>query len=118
MIPTIHLPRKSVKHFKLEDKELFMSLDARAIQHFQKANKKGFLKILEELQSAEKAGEAPIYELLQLLASCVKYPTGQPVGMKFFKDYDDLVIVEVFIPMLLELYGDNLPKAKDEAEKK
>lgn len=118
MIPTIHLPRKSVKHFKLEDQELFISLDARAIQHFQKANKKGFFKVFEEFQRAEKAGEVPIYELLQLLASCVKYPTGQPVGMKFFKDYDDLVILDLLVPMLSELYGDNLPKAKDETEKK
>lgn len=118
MIPTIHLPRKSVKHFKLEDKELFMSLDARAIEHFQKANKKGFLKVLAGFKRAEKAGEVPIYDILQLLASCVKYPTGQPVGMKFFKDYDDLVIIDLLMPMLVELYGDNLPKAKDEAEKK
>lgn len=119
MIPTIHLPRKNVKHFKLEDgTELFMSLDARSIAHFQTANKMGFLKVLNALHSIKTSESLPIFEIMKLLGSCVKYSTGQPVGWKFFKDYDEFFIVQTLLPMLFELWGENLPKAKDESEKK
>lgn len=115
---TIHLPRKKIKKFKLEDKELILCIDAVAINHFQKANKKGFLKLLEEIKEAEEKGEAPIYETLQLLGSCTHYPTGQPVGIKFFKDYDEFSVANLLMPMLFELYEDNLPKANGDVEKK
>ena len=115
---TIHLPRKKVKRFKLEDKELMLSIDATSINHFQKANKKGFLKLLEELQEAQQRGEAPFYQMIQLLGSCTHYANGQPVGVKFFKDYDEMEIIQQLMPMLFELYGDNLPTANGDAEKK
>lgn len=119
MIPTIHLPRQKIKKFKLEDgREFMLCLNATSINHFQTVNKKGFLKFYEELQNSKAEGGAPIYETIQLLASCVKYPTGQPVGMKFFKDYDDFEIAAIFGPMLSELFAGNLPAPKDDSEKK
>lgn len=115
---SIQFPRKKVKKFKLEDKELMLAIDSTSINHFQKVNKKGFLKLLNELQESEKNGEAPIYEMMQLLGSCTHFMTGQPVGMKFFKEYDEFVIVNELIPQLFELFNDNLPKAQNESEKK
>ena len=118
MVQTIHLPRKKIKRFKLGDKTLILTLDARTIHHFQSANKKGFLKLIKEFQVAQEMEEAPAYEMIQLLGSCVQYQTGQPVGVKFFKDYDELRVIELLMPMLTELYDGNLPKANGENEKK
>ena len=114
---TIHLARKKVKRFILDGKELTLSIDVTSINHFQKANKKGFLKLLEELQNAQADGDMPFYQMLQLLGSCTHY-MGQPVGVEFFKEYDELEIISQLLPMLFELYGDNLPEAKDNSEKK
>ena len=102
----------------LEDKELMLAIDSTSINHFQKVNKKGFLKLLNELQESEKNGEAPIYEMMQLLGSCVHYMTGQPVGMKFFQEYDEFTVVNELISQLFELFNGNLPEAKDDTEKK
>lgn len=118
MIPTIYLPRKKVKKFKFEDKEFLLVIDALTINHFQKSNKKGFLKLVEELQDAEKNKEVPIFEIIQLLGSCMRYATGNPVTTKFFKDYDDFAVAEILMPELQELFDDNMPKAKDDSEKK
>lgn len=115
---TIQLPRKKVKKFMLEDQELMLVIDSVSIHHFQKVNKKGFLKLLNELQESEKNGEAPIYEMMQLLGSCTHRLTGQPVGIEFFKEYDEFVIVNELIPMLFELFSGNLPEPKNEQEKK
>ena len=115
---SIQLQRKKIKKFKLEDKELIMAIDSFTISHFQRVNQKGFLKLLEELQESQKKGEAPIYEMMQLLGSCVKFPTGQPVTTEFFKDYDEFDIVSKLIPELFELFSGNLPEPKSDAEKK
>ena len=115
---TIHLSRKSVKKFKLENKEYIMCLDSMTVRHYQKTYKKGFLKLLEELKASEQNGEAPIYEILQLLGSCVRHATGQPVGMKFLQQFDEFMLVQTLSPLLFDLYEDNLPKAKDDSEKK
>ena len=115
---SIQLRRKKVKKFMLEDKELMLSIDSTTINHFQKVNKKGFLKLMEELQNAEKNGEMPIKEMIQLLGSCTQYMNGQPVGYKFFKDYDEFDIISKLMPELYSLFSENLPKPKVESEKK
>ena len=115
---TIQLQRKRVKKFKLEDKELMLAIDSTSINHFQRTHKKGFLKTLQEIQDMGVNGDLPIYELIQVLGSCTHYMTGQPVGIKFFKNYDDFDIVTQLAPELFGLFESNMPKAKDESEKK
>ena len=115
---SIQLQRKKVKKFMLEDKELMLAIDSTSINHFQKTYKKGFLKSLEQLQEMAKNDDLPIYEMIQLLGSCTHYMTGQPVGVEFFDDYDSFDVVNVLVPELFELFSGNLPKAKDDTEKK
>lgn len=114
---TIHLPRKKVKKFILEGQELTLSIDSISINHFQRANKKGFLKLLDEIEKSQVNGNLPLYQMLQLLGSCT-HLNGQPVGVKFFKDYDEVAIARLIVPMLFELFEGNLPKPNNKHEKK
>ena len=115
---TIHLQRKKIKKFMLEEKELMLAIDSTSINHYQKVNKKGFLKALNEIQESGQNGEVPIFELIQLLGSCTHYLTGQPVGVEFFANYDDFDIINTLAPELFGLFEGNLPTAKGEHEKK
>ncbi len=117
-VPTIHLPRKREKRFKLDDQEFSMSLDARAIDHFQKSRKKGFLKMINVLAKKEKNGEYDLESLLHLLGACIKYSNGRSVGVEFVRQFDEFVLVDELMPLLMELMPQDLPKAKEQSEKK
>lgn len=117
-VPTIHLPRKREKRFKLGDQEFSMSLDARAIDYFQKSRKQGFLKVMSQLEKKGKNGEHDLESYLHLLGACIKYPNGRSVGADFLRQFDEFVLVNELLPLWAELLPQDLPEAKKEAEKK
>lgn len=117
-VPTIHLPRKREKRFKLGDQEFSMSLDARAIDCFQKSRKRGFLKVMSQLRKKEKNGEYDLESYLHLLGACIKYPNGRSVGVEFIRQFDEWVLASELLPLLGELMTQDLPEAKQESEKK
>ena len=44
--------------------------------------------------------------------------TRKVLGAKFFKDYDELGIIEALSPAMMELLNKEMPEAKNTSEKK
>ena len=90
-----------------------MSLSLKNIQHFQDSNKIGLQSALEKMQQGD------LEMILKLIYSMVSdKKTGRVLGAKFFKEFDELEIIEALSPVLTELLNKDMPTAKNEAEKK
>ena len=110
---SIHLGKKKIVEFAMNDIEYIATLDNYAIDHFQKHNKKGLLSAMEEMKKEN------ITVIIQLLGSMIREKkTNRIIGVNYLKQFDTFDILYALTPVLSELFPDNLPEASDNSEKK
>lgn len=109
----INLANRKEVEVNINGRECVMSLSLKNIQHFQDSNKIGLQSALEKMQQGD------LEMILKLIYSMVSdKKTGRVLGAKFFKEFDELEIIEALSPVLTELLNKDMPTAKNEAEKK
>lgn len=115
----IHLKKKSIVELEINGVEFIATLDNYAIDHFQRHNKIGLLNFYETMKNGEKDGTVDLTQIIKLLGSLVRYKdTNRIVGAKFFDQFDTIAVVSSLTPVIAEAFGNNLPEASNEAEKK
>lgn len=109
----INLSNRKQIELNINGKECIMSLSLKNIQHFQDSNKLGLQQALEKMKNGD------ITVVLSLIYSMISdKKTGKVLGAKFFKDFDEIEIIEALSPSLKTLLNKEMPEAKNEAEKK
>lgn len=109
----INLSNRKQVELKINGKECIMSLSLKNIQHFQDSNKIGLQKALDKMQNGD------LTVILNLIYSMISdKKTGKVLGAKFFKDFDELELIEALSPSLETLISKEMPKAKNKSEKK
>lgn len=109
----INLANRKEVEICINGTECVMSLALKNINHFQESNKIGLQQALEKMQSGD------LEMILKLIYSMVSNKkSGKVMGEKFFKDFDELSIVEALSPIVAELLNKDMPEAKNETEKK
>lgn len=110
---SIHLTKKKIVPIEINGIKCEAVLDNYSIDHFQRTNKKGLLKALNEMKKEN------ITAIMQLLGSLVREKkTGRILGYKYFNQFDSIQVMELLTPVLMELFPGNLPTPKNETEKK
>lgn len=110
----INLANRKEIEVLLNGRECVMSLAIKNINHFQETNKIGFQQALEKILN-----DGDLEMILKLIYSITSdKKTGRVLGAKFFKDFDELEIIEALSPVLTELLNKDMPTAKSESEKK
>lgn len=109
----INLANRKEVEVNINGRECVMSLALKNISHFQDSNKIGLQSALEKMQQGD------LEMILKLIYSMVSdKKTGRVLGAKFFKEFDELEIIEALSPVLTELLNKDMPEAKSESEKK
>lgn len=109
----INLSNRKQIEMNINGKECIMSLALKNIQHFQDSNKLGLQQALDKMQNGD------ITIVLNLIYSMVSdKKTGKILGAKFFKDFDEIEVIEALSPSLQALFNKEMPEAKSETEKK
>lgn len=109
----INLSNRKQIELNINGKECVMSLALKNIQHFQDANKIGLQKALDKMQNGD------LTVILLLIYSMISdKKTGKVLGEKFFKDFDELELIEALSPALQTLISKEMPEAKNNSEKK
>lgn len=109
----INLANRKEVEVKINGKDCIVSLALKNISHFQESNKMGLQQALEKMKKDD------LEIVLKLIYSMVSdKKTGKVLGAKFFKDFDELQIIEALSPVLTELLNKDMPEAKNESEKK
>lgn len=109
----VNLANRKEVEVNINGTECIVSLSLKNITHFQEGNKIGLIKALDKM----KKGDLKI--ILKLIYSMVSdKKTGRVLGYKFFKDFDELNIIEALSPVLEELLNKDMPEAKNTSEKK
>ena len=109
----INLSNRKQVEVNINGNECIVSLSLKNITHFQENTKMGLQKALAKLQK----GDLKI--MLKLIYSMVSdKKTGRVLGYKFFKDFDELEIVQALEPIISELINKDMPEAKNTSEKK
>ena len=110
---SMHLCKKRIVELNINGNDYIATLDNYAIDHFQKHNKKGLLKAIDEL------GHDNITVMIELLGSLIREKkTNRIVGVKFIRQFDVFDVITSLSPVLTELFAENLPQAEDESQKK
>ena len=110
---SMHLGKKRIVELNINGVEYIATLDNYAIDHFQKHNKKGLLKAIDEL------GHDNITSMIELLGSLIREKkTNKIVGIEFVKQFDVFDTITHLSPVLTELFAENLPEATEEEQKK
>ena len=110
---SMHLGKKRIVELNINGVEYIATLDNYAIDHFQKHNKKGLLKTIDEL------GHDNITSMIELLGSLIREKkTNKIVGIEFVKQFDVFDTITHLSPVLTELFAENLPEATEEEQKK
>lgn len=109
----INLANRKEVEVNVNGTECIVSLTTKNITHFQENNKMGLAKALEKMNK----GDLPT--VLKLIYSMISDKnTGRILGRKFFKDYDEMGIIQAFTPIIQKLISEEMPQAKNEKEKK
>lgn len=109
----ITLSKKKTVPVKINGKDCLICLDTQTIDNFQIVNKIG---LNEAIDLMSKGRTTVIYKLI---CSMVRdKATGQILGKNFFKKFDEMDTIKFLQPVIMELLGSELPKAKNESEKK
>lgn len=104
---------KVVLELEIGEEDYIATVDINTVAHYKKDNKSSFL------QDIQKVGELDEEVIIKLLGSIVrKSEKSNPVGAKFFEQYNPLAVIEMFTPVLVEVLGLNMPEATNETEKK
>ena len=110
---SIHLGKKKIIEFTMNDMECIATLDNYTIDHFQKHNKKGLLRAMDEVRKDN------VTVIIQLLGSMIREKKSNRIlGINYLKQFDTFDILASLTPVLTELCPDNLPVASDNSEKK
>ena len=109
----INLANRKEVEVNINGTECVMSLALKNINHFQESNKIGLQQALEKMQKGD------LEMILKLIYSMVSNKkSGKVLGAKFFKDFDELSIVESLSPVVEKLLNKDMPAAKNNSEKK
>lgn len=109
----INLANRKEVEVNINGTECVISLAVKNINHFQESSKIGLQKALDKM----KKGDLNI--ILKLIYSMVSdKKTGRVLGYKFFKDFDEMEIIQALQPIIMELLNKDMPQAKSETEKK
>lgn len=109
----INLANRKEVEVNINGTECVMSLALKNINHFQESNKIGLQQALEKMQKGD------LEMILKLIYSMVSNKkSGKVLGAKFFKDFDELSIIETLSPIVTELINKEMPAAKNNSEKK
>ena len=109
----INLANRKEVEVNINGTECVMSLALKNINHFQESNKIGLQQALEKMQKGD------LEMILKLIYSMVSNKkSGKVLGAKFFKDFDELSIIETLSPIVTELINKEMPEAKNNSEKK
>lgn len=109
----INLANRKEVEVLLNGRECVMSLALKNISHFQETNKIGLQQALVKMQQGD------LEMVLKLIYSMVSdKKTGRILGAKFFKEFDELSIMEALSPVMEKLLDKEMPTAKSESEKK
>lgn len=104
---------KAILDVEICGENYIATVDFKTIAYYKKEFKSSFL------QDIQKIGEMDEMIIIQLLSSMVrKTEESAPVGIKFFKQFNPIAVIEQFTPVLIEVLGVNMPEAKDVTEKK
>lgn len=110
----INLANRKEVEVLLNGRECVMSLALKNINHFQETNKIGFQKALEKILN-----DGDFEMILKLIYSITSdKKTGKILGAKFFKNFDELDIINSLTDIVIKLLDKEIPKAKSESEKK
>ena len=109
----INLASKKEVEVNINGTECVVSLTLKNIQHFQQSNKIGLQKALDKFKNGD------LNLILKLIYSMVSdKKTGRILGYKFFKDFDELGIIQALQPIIERLISEEMPEAKTTSEKK
>lgn len=109
----INLANRREVEVLLNGKECVVSLALKNIDHFQESNKTALTEGLEKMKNGD------LKMILKLIYSMVSdKKTGKVLGDKFFKDFDEMNIIQALSPVITELINKEMPGAKSETEKK
>lgn len=115
----IHLKKKTVIPVEINDRECILTIDAETIDHFQRTHNVGMLKFYERMASQQKIGKIEVKPIIKLLGSIIRDAnTNKILGTQFLSQFDDLSVIQHLSPLLNEVFSDNMPAAKGDAEKK
>lgn len=108
----VNLSKKKVVPILLNEMECVAVLDNTTIDHFQRANKIGFLKALEGMEQNE-------FGTIKKLAGSIlrEKSNSRILGTKYFNQFDDFELVAFITPVIKQLLP-NLPQAQGNTEKK
>lgn len=110
----INLATRKESEVVINGRECVISFTVKNISHFQESNKG--LGIQEALGKMQNGDLDMILKLIYSMVSDKK--TGKVLGQKFFKDYDEMGIIQSLSPIITELISKEMPEAKNESEKK
>lgn len=109
----INLSNRKEVEVNINGTECIVSLSLKNINHFQETTKIGLQKALAKMQKGD------LNIILKLIYSMVSdKKSGRILGYKFFKNFDEMEIVQALQPIILELLNKDMPEAKNETEKK
>lgn len=109
----INLATRKEIEVNINGKECLISLTLKNISHFQENNKTGLQQALEKMKNGD------LEMILKLIYSMVSdKKTGNVLGKKFFKDFDEMGVIQSLSPVITELINKEMPEAKNESEKK
>lgn len=110
----INLATRKETEVIINGKECVISFTIKNISHFQESNKGiGIQDALEKMKNGD------LDMILKLIYSMVSdKKTKKVLGQKFFKDYDEMGIIQSLSPIITELISKEMPEAKDATEKK
>ncbi|MDB1931672.1 hypothetical protein PMY12_14845 [Clostridium tertium] len=109
----INLANRREVEVLLNGKECVVSLALKNIDHFQEVNKTALTEGLEKMKNGD------LKMILKLIYSMISdKKTGKVLGAKFFKDFDEMNIIQALSPVITELINKEMPEAKSESEKK
>ncbi len=110
---SITLNKKKIVELNIGGIECIATLDTLAINHFQITNNIGLLKAMKKMKNKD------LNIIYKLLCSLIREKESNKIlGYEFFKDYDDLDVIEQLMPVIDEIFPDNLPEAKKKEETK
>lgn len=104
---------KVVLEIQIGEEDYIATVDVKTVGHYKKENKASFL------QDVQKIADMDEIAIIKLLGSIIrKSEKSNPVGIKFFDQFNPLAVVEMFTPVLVEVLGLNMPEAEEGSEKK
>lgn len=104
----VNIGNRKQLELNINGKECVMSLSLKNISHFQDKNKIGLAEALEKIQKDQDL--EIILKLIKSMISDAK--TGRVVSESFWKDLDEIAIIQALSPAMQELLEMNMPSSE------